>query len=147
MRVLQEIFAEVVDKNARVADNGRILDPRGNVVKDYARGGLPAYLEFELDAGAEYFTLDVNGTRVHQPLRDGVRVAAGTAPSVPAPPPVAPPVAPPPPAVPPAAKSKPKEEEEDANAEWKGLPLEFGPNAGGTEAPDVHLEEQHEEEQ
>ena len=27
MRVLQEIFAEVVDKNARVADHGRILDP------------------------------------------------------------------------------------------------------------------------
>src|SRR5262249_57496105 len=31
--VLPEIFAEVVDKNARVADNGRILDPQGNVVK------------------------------------------------------------------------------------------------------------------
>ena len=28
MRVLQEIFAEVVDKNARIADNGRILDPQ-----------------------------------------------------------------------------------------------------------------------
>ena len=29
MRLLQEIFAEVVDKNARVADHGRILDPHG----------------------------------------------------------------------------------------------------------------------
>ena len=42
MRVLQDIFAEVVDKNARVADNGRILDPQGRVVKDYSDTGLPA---------------------------------------------------------------------------------------------------------
>src|SRR4051794_29577309 len=63
MRVLQEIFAEVVDKNARVADNGRILDPQGRVVKSYEGTGLPAYLEFEMPVGAEYFTLDVNGTR------------------------------------------------------------------------------------
>src|SRR5947209_879023 len=33
MRVLQEIFAEVVDKHARVADAGKILDPKGQVVK------------------------------------------------------------------------------------------------------------------
>src|SRR5579884_1835178 len=39
MRVLQEIFAEVVDRNARVADHGRILDPQGRVVKDYSRSG------------------------------------------------------------------------------------------------------------
>src|SRR4051794_39085261 len=43
MRVVQEIFAEVVDKNARVADHGRILDPQGRVIKDYSKGGLPAY--------------------------------------------------------------------------------------------------------
>jgi hypothetical protein len=57
MRVLQEIFAEVVDKNARVADNGRILDPQGRVVKDYSKGGLPAFLEFEVPTGSDYFTL------------------------------------------------------------------------------------------
>ena len=50
MRVLQEIFAEVVDKNARVSDHGRILDPQGSVVKDYSDTGLPAFLEFR-DAG------------------------------------------------------------------------------------------------
>src|SRR5262249_52403758 len=48
MRVLQEIFAEVVDKNARVADSGKILDPSGRVIKDYSDTGLPAYLEFEM---------------------------------------------------------------------------------------------------
>src|SRR5438270_2229125 len=40
MRVLQEIFAEVVDKNARIADQGKILDPQGRVVKDYSDTGM-----------------------------------------------------------------------------------------------------------
>jgi hypothetical protein len=74
MRVLQEIFAEVVEKNARVSDHGRILDPRGHVVKDYSDTGLPAYLEFEMPAGSDYFTLDVNGNRIHQGLSDHARV-------------------------------------------------------------------------
>jgi hypothetical protein len=74
MRQLQEIFAEVVDKNARVADNGRILDPQGRVVKDYSDVGLPALLEFEMPAGADYFTLEVAGNRIHQGLSDVARV-------------------------------------------------------------------------
>jgi hypothetical protein len=74
MRMLQEIFAEVVDKNARIADAGRILDPQGRVVKDYSDTGMTGYLEFEMPAGAEYFTLDVNGNRIHQGLSDGARV-------------------------------------------------------------------------
>jgi hypothetical protein len=74
MRVLQEIFAEVVEKNARVSDHGRILDPTGQVVKDYSDVGLPAFLEFEMPTGAEYFTLDVNGSKIHQGLSDHVHV-------------------------------------------------------------------------
>ena len=124
MRVLQEIFAEVVDKNARIADNGRILDAQGRVVKDYRDVGLPAYLDFEVPAGTEYFTLDVNGSRINQPLSDRARV----------PPPLAAPVASPvAPVVP-----KPVEEEEEDSSEWKSLPLEFNP-AG--DAPDVHMDE------
>ena len=76
MRVLQEIFAEVVDKNARIADKARILDPQGRVVKDYSDTGMPAYLEFEIHDGAEYFTLDVNGSRIHQGLSDSAHVPA-----------------------------------------------------------------------
>ena len=76
MRVLQEIFAEVVEKNSRVSDHGRILDPRGNLVKDYSDTGLPAFLEFEMPAGADYFTLDVNGSKVHQGLSDHAHVPA-----------------------------------------------------------------------
>jgi hypothetical protein len=74
MRVLEEVFAEVVDRNARLADHGRILDPQGRVVKDYSDTGLSAYLEFEMPAGAEYFTLEVNGNRIHQGLSDQARV-------------------------------------------------------------------------
>jgi hypothetical protein len=146
MRVLQEIFAEVVDKNARVADNGRILDPQGRVVKDYRDVGLPAYLEFELPAGVDYFTLDVNGTRIHQVLSDRAHApTAATSPTRPttATPTQAPPVPPlatraptPPPPAPPA------HQDDEDDAEWRNLPLEFGP---GGETPDVHLEEPKED--
>jgi hypothetical protein len=68
MRVLQEIFAEVVGKNARVADRGKILDPQDRVVKDYSDTGLPAFLQFEMPAGSAFFVLEVEGQRVRQDL-------------------------------------------------------------------------------
>ncbi|MBI2805728.1 MAG: VWA domain-containing protein [Planctomycetes bacterium] len=68
MRVLQEIFAEVVDKNARVADNGKIVAPNGQVVKNYSDTGLPALLQFELPAGATHFVLEVDGKQIKQDL-------------------------------------------------------------------------------
>jgi hypothetical protein len=68
MRVLEEIFAEVVDKNARVADKGRVLDPQDRVVKNYSDTGVPAYLEFELPRGSQYFVLEVDGNRIRQDL-------------------------------------------------------------------------------
>lgn len=69
LRVLEQIFAEVVDKNARVADKGKILDPQGNVVKNYADTGLPAFLDFEIAAGADHFVLDVEGQKIQQSLK------------------------------------------------------------------------------
>jgi hypothetical protein len=101
MRVLQEIFAEVVDKNARVADNGRILDPQGRVLRNYGDSGLPAYLEFEVPAGTPYFTLEVNGHRIHQGLSDQASVPAAGPVAPLAAPPAARPVPPPLPAAPP----------------------------------------------
>jgi hypothetical protein len=74
MRQLQDIFAEVVDKNARISDHGRVVDPQGQVIKDYSDTGMSAYLEFEMPAGVEYFTLEVNGNRIHQGLSDHARV-------------------------------------------------------------------------
>jgi hypothetical protein len=76
MRHLEEIFAEVVDQNARVADHGRILDPTGRVVKDYSDTGLPGKLEFEMPSNVDYFTLEVNGQRIHQGLFDRAHVPA-----------------------------------------------------------------------
>jgi hypothetical protein len=105
MRVLQEIFAEVVDRNMRIADNGRILDAQGRVVKDYREGGLPALLEFELPADSDYFTLEVNGTRVEQALSDRARTTSAATATKPA-----------------VAETA---EEDDPNAEWRGIDLEM----------------------
>jgi hypothetical protein len=74
MRVLQEIFAEVVDRNARIADAGLIKDDQGHVLKDFGDTGLTGYLEFEAPAGSKYFTLEVNGSRIHQGLNDHAQV-------------------------------------------------------------------------
>jgi hypothetical protein len=141
MRVLQEIFAEVVDRHARIADRGRILDPQGRVVKDYSDTGVPAYLEFEMPAGAAYFTLEVEGTRIHQGLSDHAQVpppeqAAGRTAAAHAPIPESRPLTSPPrPATPsePSAKppepSKPEAKSPDAQkpevqeAEWKDLDM------------------------
>ena len=71
LRVLQQIFAEVVDKNARVADNARILDPNGQVVKNYSDTGLPAFLDFEMTAGSSHFVLEVEGQQIQQTLQGG----------------------------------------------------------------------------
>lgn len=68
MRHLAEIFAEVVDENVRVADSGVIKDSHGNLIKNYADVGLPAYLEFTLPPDATSFTLEVAGQSVTQPL-------------------------------------------------------------------------------
>ncbi len=144
MRQLQEIFAEVVDKNARVAPNGRILDPQGHVLKDFSDRGLTAFLEFEAPASIDYFVLEVNGQRITQPLKDGVRVPASTmpastAPASPAAPAVAPPIAPA--ASPVAASPVSTAEEDEADAEWKNLPLEFESSFGtSTPSEDVGLE-------
>jgi len=117
MRALEQVFAEVVDKNARVAPNGRILLPDGKVARDYADCGLPAYLEFEVPAGTKFFTLDVNGAKVNQTLDDALQSPPSS--GVPA---VAAEAA--------AAPSEPEIVEElpvDGldDSEWKGLQLEF----------------------
>jgi hypothetical protein len=83
MRQLADIFAEVVDRNARVADSGKILDPKGRVVRNYADTGMPALLEFEMPPGALFFTLDVNGRQIQQALADDVATLAPTEEEVP----------------------------------------------------------------
>jgi hypothetical protein len=74
MRMLEEIFAEVVDKNTRIADRAKVLDPHGKLVKDYSDTGMTAFLDFEMPAGATFFTLEVNNSRIHQGLSDGASV-------------------------------------------------------------------------
>jgi hypothetical protein len=69
MKQLAEIFAEVVDKNAKIADSGALYDPQGRKLKDFSDTGLTGYLEFEIDAKADSFTLEVNGNKITQSLR------------------------------------------------------------------------------
>ncbi|NBO93650.1 MAG: VWA domain-containing protein [Planctomycetia bacterium] len=76
MRQLHDIFAEVVDKNARIADRARILDPQGRVVRDFSDTGLMGFIEFDIPSSASYFTLEVNGNRIHQGLSDSANVPA-----------------------------------------------------------------------
>jgi hypothetical protein len=136
MRVLQEIFAEVVDKNARVCDNGRILDPQGHVVKDYSDTGLPARLDFEMPLEADYFTLEVNGTRIHQALFDRARVPPPEK-AKPAPPPPTParPAPPPPEANVPAAAEPALVDPVEGNEDWRSIDLEMA-----KESEDLNLE-------
>jgi hypothetical protein len=131
MKHLQEIFAEVVDRNARVADHGKILDPKGRVVRDYSDVGLPALLRFVMPPGATYFTLEVNGQRIHQPLSDTAVVPAENIPTViPAPPvthapaPPAPPVLKPAPAAAPPAAPPPTTAEKP-QSEWDKEPVDL----------------------
>jgi hypothetical protein len=153
MRHLQEIFAEVVDKNARVANNGRILDARGNVLKNYNDRGLPAYLEFEAPANSDYFTLEVNGQRMNQPLRDGIRTPAPATPPAPSAPVSYAPVVPAPPAPvkqtppppPPVPAPAPAAEESEEDAAWKSLPLEFDSAFDRGNPTEIHLEKDDED--
>jgi hypothetical protein len=74
LRILEQIFAEVVDKNARISDRGRILDAQGRTVKDYSDTGMTAFLEFTIPSDSPYFTLEINGNRIHQGLSDNAQV-------------------------------------------------------------------------
>jgi hypothetical protein len=143
MRVLEEIFAEVVEKNARIADNGRILDPQGRVIKDYTGVGLPAYLEFDVPAGAAYFTLEVNGTRINQPLSDSASVPATVTQQEVAP--LSQKDSPAAEQAPPPKKDEMIEElpveDDPSTKEWRDLPLEFGKEEPKQPGVDVDLDQ------
>jgi hypothetical protein len=130
LRELEQIFAEVVDRNARVAERGRILDAAGKVVKDYSDVGLPARLEFELPVSATYFTLEVNGQTIHQPLSE--TASAPTPAKVTSVVPQATPTA-----VAKAAPTPIDDEPKDIDAngssddEWKKIDLQFDTDKGG----------------
>jgi hypothetical protein len=53
------------------APQGRVLDPRGQIARDYP-GGLPALLRFRLPADAASFTLESSDNQVVQDFREGV---------------------------------------------------------------------------
>lgn len=135
MRAVQQIFAEVVDKNARVAEKGRILDPDGRVVKDYSDTGVTGFLEFEIASSAAYFTLEVPGHRIHQALREDAVIpeAETTEANSSQPEPTRAPRLEPAPVQPKPPEAKPAEKKEGAEDEWLGFDLKF------ENQPDVDL--------
>ena len=69
MKQLAEIFAEVVSETVIIVPgDGVVKDANGNVVKDYRDSGLPALMWFDLPPGSQWFTLEVSGQTVSQPL-------------------------------------------------------------------------------
>ncbi len=89
MTQLAEIFAEVVSETVIIVPNdGVVKDSNGNVIKDYRDKGLPALMWFDLPPGSQWFTLEISGQSVYQPLAAGVQIpTAQPKPPVAAPPP------------------------------------------------------------
>jgi hypothetical protein len=67
MRVLQEIFAEVVSEHQIIAPTGRIYDADGQIIKNFT-DGLPAKVTFELPRRSTWFELEVAGRRIRQSI-------------------------------------------------------------------------------
>lgn len=67
MRVLQEIFAEVVSENQIIAPTGRIYDADGQIIKNFT-DGLPAKVTFDLPRSSTWFELEVAGRRIRQSI-------------------------------------------------------------------------------
>lgn len=65
MRDLTEIFAEVVDENTIIAPMGVVYDNCGSVVKRFT-DGLPARLDFSMQASSQWFELEVGDRRIRQ---------------------------------------------------------------------------------
>ena len=67
MTSLSQIFAEVVNENQIIAENGSIYDDNGVCVKSYLKG-LPAKVDFMMRDDSQWFELEVNNQRIRQPV-------------------------------------------------------------------------------
>ena len=65
MTSLSQIFAEVVNENQIIAENGSIYDDKGNCVKDYPKG-LPTKVDFVMRDDSQWFELEVGNQRIRQ---------------------------------------------------------------------------------
>jgi outer membrane protein OmpA-like peptidoglycan-associated protein len=78
MTSLTQIFAEVVNENQIVAENGAIYDDAGNCVKSYPKG-LPAKVDFVMPSDSSWFELEVGQQRIRQSVVLGTDTAANLA--------------------------------------------------------------------
>jgi outer membrane protein OmpA-like peptidoglycan-associated protein len=74
MTSLSQIFAEVVNENQIIAENGAIYDDAGNCVKTYVNG-LPAKVDFVMRDDSQWFELEVSNQRIRQAVVLGAAIA------------------------------------------------------------------------
>ncbi len=65
MSNLSQIFAEVINENEIIAENGAIYDDIGTCVKSYSNG-LPAKVDFVMRYDSQWFELEVANQRIRQ---------------------------------------------------------------------------------
>ncbi len=65
MTNLSQIFAEVINENEIIAENGTIYDDLGTCVKSYPKG-LPAKVDFVMRHDSQWFELEVANQRIRQ---------------------------------------------------------------------------------
>lgn len=74
MEALHEVFDEVMSENLIVAPNGKILDNNNTLLKSYS-DGLPAKIEFGLNANSTGFIIEIPGQpSVEQDLSEGLKL-------------------------------------------------------------------------
>ena len=67
MKMIEEIFAEIVSENTIVAPSGKVLDQDGKEIVFYA-DGLPGKLRFKLPPKSTSFTLEYPGGKIVQDI-------------------------------------------------------------------------------
>ncbi len=75
MKNLADIFTEVVNESVIIVPgDGIVKDSNDTVVKDFRDTGLPALMWFDLPPNSQWFSLEIGGQTITQPMAAGVQL-------------------------------------------------------------------------